>query len=296
MTAFTRTVPEHQEWLNMTPTNLVDAFADEAFADSHNKDALPVLIPAFNGEIQEAASLNWTLASLARASMYGRQAIRPLVIINGPQDGPIPEVCSAFKLTEGDQVIQLESSGKLRALKAGVSMLLEKEGYTGVFASTDDDALLPATWAEAVVDHMGEDQEDVISGGAIRYHRVSGVSPLVISVRNFLNSTKERQAHKAGNIRAHGNNQWFKASKDGIILNAFEAIDLTIGYGDDAAIVETIKRLGGNALPMSLKAESTVVVAGDRTKNMRDLVRTVLGQGEKRYTRDAAWADTTQYQ
>jgi hypothetical protein len=70
--------------------------------------------------------------------------VRPLVIINGPREGPVPDICGDFGLEPDSQVIRRSPRGKLRALKVGVAQLLQEEKYRGPFAVTDDDAILPA--------------------------------------------------------------------------------------------------------------------------------------------------------
>ena len=275
--------------LAMTPGAVISTFggnfASNAFARPEATDALPVIIPAYN---KEDSSLIWTLGSLARASDVGEQPIQLLIVINGPGDGRLEEVCADFHLEPGTQVLH-SPKGKVTALQVGVHELLNNQEYQGPFATTDDDVLIQPDWAQYVTSHMSISDKEAVSGGAIRYYPVPGVSRSVLAVRNLANAVAETKARRGGTVRAHGNNQWFRANSEGKVRSVFQSMDNTIGYGDDAAIVAAMQSGEVGVLPMSLSKEAQVLTAGDRTRSFVDLFRTAVGDGYSRYANDASW-------
>ena len=283
----------------MSAADVVSEFGNEyaaqAFAAAGEHDALPVIIPAYNQSYEQPSLLPWTLASLARASATGAVAIRPLLIINGPPEGSVEETCADFGLRKYDHFIQYDFRGKVRALKAGVEQILDEEGYTGPFATTDDDAVVPSKWAEIIANRMSPSRKASVGGGTTKYYRVPEVSRSILTLRNVGNSIKERQAHTAGKLRAHGNNQWFTADEEGQMLQAFQKLNPNIGFGDDAAIVDAISAVGGSVMPIDLNRDAQILSAGDRSTRLSDLVRTALGRGESRYVNDASWSELQAY-
>jgi len=270
-------------------------FSASAFAPGDNPDALPVIIPVYNRDSStEIPKLPWTLGSLALASNESKQAVRPLVVINGPEDGPIPELCEAFGLKEGEHVLRQTQKGKVSAIQSGVKQLLDEEAYTGSFATIDDDVLIPTYWPKRVVTHMAQTEQDAVSGGTIRYYKVPEVSRIIVGLRNLGVPVREKQDNRRYGLCAHGNNQWFNAGADKIVKQAIEGLDPNIGRRGDAAIVAAIQAGGGRTLSMDRHRDGRVVTAGDRSKTLKDLVNTALRKSGSRY-QDQIWSGMTAY-
>jgi hypothetical protein len=279
--------------LKLTAGAVVSQFGGEyaarALTDERDTEALPVIIPAYS-DTESPSSLILTLGSLARASFLGDRAIRPFVVINGPNYGHVEQICEDFRLPEA-QTVYSQERGQVAAVKAGVHTLLHGQEYHGAFATIDDDVYVPTDWANAVVAHTLVDGQEAVSGCAIRYYVTPNleISKSVLWFRNTANAVAEVRARRAGKVRAHGANQWFSANSDGKVMSIFRDAKIESGYGNDREILRTMADGGVNVLPMSTSRSSTVSTIGDRTKSLKDLFTTATGHGTKRYTDDSSW-------
>jgi glycosyltransferase involved in cell wall biosynthesis len=247
---------------DLNPAEIVrdySAFTRDRFS---SPDGFPVLIPAFNEEVDLPA----TLLALARSNID----IKPIVIDNASTDSTAEYATAMGAITIHENV-----PGKMKATQTGLEQA-RAMGYKRILF-TDADTLPGKKWAVSMHELAGRidpTQGGLVAGTGLFDHGPNLTTDILRSANSYARATMRRVQGKYP--MTQGYNYLLALDMDGVVAEGINDLAPNLFPGEDFAIRDKVIE-GGGHIVWATGPDTLVFTRNDRFRSLGEGIMTRLG-------------------